>query len=105
MSIDKKNKDHLKEHAGVALAVPVIASKSDDPLRFWTNHPTEGTLVDLHPFADGEFKNPHPKGAGTWGGPFTGRPQLIAELAPALEARCAMIGSDSVKAYTVSLRA
>lgn len=106
MSISKKNKDHLKEHAGVALAAPFVAPKSDDPLRFWTNHPTENTLVDLHPFADGEFENPHPLGSktGTWGGPFTGRPQLIAELAPALEARCALRGSGSVKRYARALR-
>lgn len=104
MSIGKKNKDHLKDHAGVALATPVIGSRCNDPLRFWTSHPTDKTLVDLHPFADGEFHNPHPHRAGTWGGPFTGRPQLIAELASALEVRCALINSSSVKNYIVSLR-
>lgn len=107
MSIGKRNKDNLKEHSGVALATPLMALKSDDPLRFWTNHPTESTLVDLHPFANGEFENPHPLGSttGTWAGPFTGRPQLIAELAQALEARCALLGSGSIKNYTRSLRA
>lgn len=103
MSIKKRNKDHLKEHAGVALA-SMVMPRGDDPLRFWTNHPTENTVVDLHPFADGEFKNPHPLRAGNWGGPFTGRPKLIAELLPALEARCALINSRSVKNYIVPLR-
>lgn len=106
MSIDKKNKDHLKEHAGVTLIAPMHLPRSDDPLCFSTNHPTETTFVDLHPFADGEFKNPHPLSKlGKWGGPFTGRPKLIAELAPALEARCALLSNGSVKNYTVSLRA
>ncbi len=105
MSINKRNKDHLKEHAGATLVTPILVPKSDDPLRFWTSHPTKSTLVDLHPFADGEFQNPHPTGAGTWAGPFTGRPQLITELAPAIDGRCALISSTSVKNYTAALRA
>ena len=106
MSIDKKNKDHLKEHAGVTLIAPMLAPKSDDPLYFSTNHPTETTFVDLHPFADGEFKNPHPLSlTGKWAGPFTGRPKLIAELAPGLEARCTLLTTGSVRSYTRSLRA
>lgn len=78
MSIGKKNKDHLKTRGG-ASQVPPGPPKSDDPLKFWTNHPTENTLVDLHPFADGEFQNPSPFGiaVGQWGGPYIGRPDLI----------------------------
>ncbi|MDD1621846.1 MAG: hypothetical protein LUQ11_10235 [Methylococcaceae bacterium] len=106
MSIDKKNKDHLKEHAGVTLIAPVLVPKSDDFLCFSTNHPIENTFVDLRPFADGEFKSPHPTtNGGTWGGPFTGRPKLIAELAPALEARSALLTNGSIRAYMRGLRA
>lgn len=105
MSIKKKNKDHLKEHAGVVLAGPAIEPKTSDALCFWTNHPTQNTLVNLRPFSEGEFENPHPNGAGTWVGPFTGRPRLIAEIAPTIEARCSLLTPNTVKGYMRALRA
>lgn len=106
MSIEKKSKDHLKEHGGVALVSPVLP-QSDDPLKFWTNHPTENILVDLQPFVDGEFENQHPSGgnSGFWAGPYTGRPKLIAELAPLLQARFAMLTQGTVGQYLTALRA
>lgn len=105
MSIDKKNKDNLKVNGEVSPASP-RPLKSNDPLKFWTNHPTENALLDLHPFADGEFQNPNPRtGSGNWGGPFTGRPVLIAELAPAIQARCILVGSGRVENYLGALRA
>lgn len=103
MSIEKKNKDHLKEHGGVSLVPPALP-KSDDPLQFWTNHLTENILVNLHIFADGENANSSPF-ATNWSGPFTGRPMLIAELAPALEACCAMRRKKTVLGYLCTLRA
>ncbi|MDP2869159.1 MAG: hypothetical protein Q8O08_10045 [Methyloversatilis sp.] len=102
MSIEKKNKDHLKEHRGVAL-IPLVLPKSDDPLQFWTNHQTDNTLVDLRAFADGEFETPSVF-AHTWPGPFTGRPTLITELAPAVEAVCAMRGEKTSQGYLSALR-
>lgn len=106
MSIGNKNKDHLKEHAGVELVAPVMAPTSDDPLRFWTGHSTENTLIDLYPFANGEDQNPHPNGrSGSWGGPFSGRPVLIRELAPAIQARCALASQGTSKDYLGTLRA
>lgn len=106
MSIEKKNKDHLKTHGGVS-RLPPEPPKSDDLLKFWTSHSTESVLVDLHPFADGEFQNPHSNGptVGYWGGPYTGRPDLIAELAPAIQARCSLLGRSGVNGYLSSLRA
>lgn len=104
MSIRNKNKDHLKDHAGVKLVAPAIAPTSDDPLRFWSGHSTENTLIDLYPFADGEYENPHPYGTGYWGGPFHGRPDLIRELAPVIQARCALAQS-STPGYLSTLRA
>lgn len=105
MSIEKKNKDNLKERGGVSL-LPPESPKSDDLLKFWTSHPAEQILVDLHPFADGESQNPHPiPTSGTWGGPYTGRPDLITELAPAIQARCTFLGKDRAEAYLSSLRA
>lgn len=103
MSIEKRNKDHLKEHGGVALVPPVLP-KSDDPLLFWTDHPTENTLVDLHIFANGELTNPS-SFATNWPGPFTGRPLLIAELAPALNACCTMRRKTTTEGYLSALRA
>ncbi len=108
MSIGKKDKDHLKKHAGVSAVggEPTEPPKSDDPLYFWTNHPTENYAVNLHPFADGEFENPHPmKNTGRWGGPYIGRPILITELAPAIQAGVSLLSKSSAGQYKSSLRA
>lgn len=91
MSIKNKNKDNLKDHGGVELVAPAIAPISDNPLRFWTGHPTENFLVSLHEFADGTSTTGNPTGGGMWGGGFSGRPELIAELAPAIQARCSLL--------------
>lgn len=104
MTIRNKVKDHLKKHGGVELVAPTIAPKSDDPLRFWTNHPTENTLVDLHVFADGEYENSNPSGGSIWSGPFSGRPELIAELASALQARLTLASLGTCTGYKNSLR-
>lgn len=104
MSIKNKNKDHLKEHAGVKLVLPQEAPTSDDPLVFWTGHPTENTQVNLHPFADGETETPHPQGGGNWMGAFKGRPALIAELAPAVQARLTLATKQTCSSYLKALR-
>lgn len=104
MSIRNKNKDHLKQHGGVELVEAALVPQSDDPLRFWTQHPTENTLVDLHVFAQGESKNPHPNGGGTWLGPFSGRQELIMELAPAIQARLSLAAASTCQNYTSALR-
>lgn len=81
--------------------------KSEDPLFFWTNHPTENYVVNLHPFADGVHENPHPSGknAGMWIGAFTGRPNLIAELAPVIQASVSLLGKSRAIGYESTLRA
>lgn len=105
MSIEKKNKDHQRAHGGVS-QIPPEPPESDDPLRFWTSHPTERVLVDLHPFADGQLQSANPLGVtvGNWGGPYTGRPALIAELAPAIRARCILVGEGRALSYLHALR-
>lgn len=90
MTIRNKNKDHLKVHGGVELVVPAVAPSSDDPLCFWTGHLTENHLVNLHEFADGASESNRPNGGGSWSGAFSGRPELIAELAQAIEAQLAL---------------
>lgn len=104
MSIRNINKDHLREHAGVELVTPEHLPLPDheDPLKFWTYHETENTLIDLTVFAEGELKRPST--TGNWGGPFTGRPKLIHQLAPAFEEACFGCASRSVAQYMKSLR-
>lgn len=101
MSIRNKNKDHLKEHGGVELVEPSLAPTNEDPLRFWTNHPTENRIVDLHIFAEGEYEKP---AGGLWSGPFFGRPELIAELAPAIQARLTLAADRTCDGYINALR-
>ena len=105
MSIGKKPKDHLRAHGGISPLEPITAPKSDDPLRFWTNHPTENVVVDLHPLADGETESPRGYKDATWRGPYFGRAKLIAELAPAIQARLSMGSSGSARCYINALRA
>lgn len=86
MAGKKQDKDHLKEHAGVDLVEVILPppSEDDDPLRWWTQHPAEKVEVNLNEFADGQLENPyaHTNLTTMWVGPYTGRPELIRELAP-----------------------
>lgn len=104
MSIKNKNKDNLKDHGGVELVLPAVAPTSDDPLRFWTGHPTENFLVDLHDFANGVSENPSPTGGSKWLGAFSGRPEVIAELTPAIEARLTLASMNTCMAFLAALR-
>jgi hypothetical protein len=105
MSIRNQNKDRLKEHGGAELVDSSLAPMSDDPLRFWSHHPIENTLVDLRMFAQGESKNPRLHASGKWAGPFSGRPELIMELAPAIQARLTLAAAATCQTYTNMLRA
>jgi len=101
MSIKNKNKDYLTQHTGVELVPLRAPEKSSDPLKFWTNHPTENFLVDLNVFATGENQPPT---KAPWSGPFSGRAQLIAEVAPVLEARLTFATTATCRNYTFALR-
>ena len=105
MSIRNINKDHLKEHAGVNLVNLDLLALPDhkDPLKFWTHHEKENMLVDLTVFAEGTIESPPTNGAQ--GVPFTGRPQLIRQLAPAIEAVCVGAARLSVRHTRSALRA
>jgi hypothetical protein len=104
MSIKNKNKDHLKEHGSAELVIPVISPVSDDPLRFWTGHSTENTLIDLYEFADGATKTSNPCGGGRWGGAYSGRPELIAEVSCAIQARLMFKTEETCSQYLKALR-
>src|SRR5438045_170432 len=68
----------------LALVVnPSPPSSYEDPLRFETSHTDKPCFVDLTVFKNGELTKPSTRG-GTWAGPFKGRPELIAELLPAI---------------------
>lgn len=99
MSIRKNNKDHLKEHARVELVTPELLTlpNHENPLKFWTHHSTENTLVDLTVFANGDLKPQHKA-------PFTGRPQLILQLVPAIEAVTVGLTKASVQQINPTLR-
>lgn len=101
MSVKRKSKDHQKAHKGVEL-VPAAPPRSADPLMFWTNHPTENTLIDLRPFSHGTLEAD--KVVGEQSRAFTGRPILISQLAPAIEATCAMMGTKTHIIYLTALR-
>lgn len=104
MPIRNKNKDHLKDHALVEVVAPVEVPTSDDPLRFWTGHPTENTLVDLYEFADGASKTNNPTGGGNWSGSFSGRPGLILELATAIQVRLTLAAKLTCINYLRAIR-
>lgn len=101
MSIRTYNKNHLKEHASVTLAaqVRVDAPSSDDPLVFWTQHEKHSWEVNLHPFATGQEK-----GIGRQFIPFTGRPELLSQLTPAIAEALSYAAQSTVKGYLNLLR-
>ncbi len=106
MSIRHYEKDHLKEHAGVELATlePPALPEHRDLLKFWTEHPTENTLIDLTLFAEGEYERPRGATVKQWRGPFTGRPQLIRQMAPTIKEICFGYSDESVRSLYAAFR-
>jgi hypothetical protein len=104
VSIREYDKDHLKQHSGVGFPTPDVlnAPKSDDPLIFWTKHETEAVQISLHSFASGQVKS---KTANAIFTPFTGRPHLIRQLAPAIEDRLLGVRPSTATNWMESLRA
>lgn len=98
MIIRQYKKDHLQEYAGVELANPQVVSppEPEDALCFWTLHETENTLVDLRVFALGA--------SGKRGYQFSGRPQLIRQLAPAIRASVFGLARLSIHNYFYGIR-
>ncbi|AZE50431.1 hypothetical protein C4K04_4776 [Pseudomonas chlororaphis] len=95
MSLRTHNKDHLQNYTGDYAVAPLKLDlpAPEDPLQFWIQHPTQNLLIDLTAFAEGQTVVPR---TGRWGGPFSGRPQLIRQLAPAI--KVATIGLSPVSA-------
>jgi hypothetical protein len=68
----------------------------NDPLVFWTEHPTRPIPIDLRQFATG-VKEEDLKGnaKGLWTGDFSGRPELITDLLPAIKEEWRLLQSPS----------
>lgn len=105
MSIRTYNKDHIKAHAEVTPATPrIVAPESDDPLVFWTQHEREPCEVNLLPFSTGQVKSNVPTGGGRIFVPFTGRPELILQLVPAIQEALLYAAKATVSSYMNGLR-
>lgn len=106
MNIRTNNKDHLKDLAQPLMAVPETNDlpETGNLLKFWTKHATKKMLVDLSVFRDGQLVNPNNGGGGLWRGPFTGRPELIAQLAPTMREMTEFMSSATNQQYLSSLR-
>ncbi|MBB2778403.1 UNVERIFIED_ORG: hypothetical protein HNP28_003750 [Comamonas terrigena] len=76
----------------------------DDPLVFWSQHEADPCEVNLHSFATGQDKSNHPHGGGKKFIPFTGRPGLILQLAPAIAETLSYACKGTVLASMNALR-
>ncbi|MEJ5029896.1 hypothetical protein [Comamonas sp. MYb69] len=86
MSIRKSRKDHLNDLPPQLTEVANNTNyiETGDPLTFFTRHDTKPCFVDLTCLSTGQ-KSPNFVGGGVWNGPYSGRPNLIVELAPAIQ--------------------
>jgi hypothetical protein len=73
-------------------------------LELWTYHLDEVEPASFAIFRNGELEHPKNIQAISWAGPFSGRPELIAELFPQLEIELAGKAPRTVKAAQASLR-
>ncbi|MFZ2998857.1 MAG: hypothetical protein WA071_00785 [Undibacterium umbellatum] len=111
MGIRKHNKDHLRAHANT-LSLVLKNSPRDindrsitqDPLLLLTIHNSHPREIDLRVFRDGESEPPL-KGGVQWCGPFTGRPTLIAQLAPAIQGFYECASPATIQRLKAGLRA
>lgn len=103
LGIRKYKKDHLKELAPPLSAIPSNFGQHevDDPLRFWTSH-ENSFLVDLNVFASGDHNSSNP--SGNFLGGFSGRPELIVELAPVIKVKLEFQAPRTCKQLVQALR-
>lgn len=97
----KNTKDHLQESNAPALSLVSTTNAEPDGLKFLTLHKTKPCLVDLTPFRDGGAGGGKKNG---WVEAFSGRPALIAELAPILKDALLPLASKSIDQYLAALR-
>lgn len=106
MSIRKYNKDHLKKHAGARITDPVKVSapESEDSLVFWTQHENNPCEINLHPFSTGREQSNNKQRGRKQFNPFTGRPELIRQLAPTAKETLSYAARGTVDGYLNALR-
>ncbi|WP_158685838.1 hypothetical protein [Achromobacter spanius] len=69
-------------------------------LTFWTAHPQKKAFVDLNEFYYGQgIRN-----TALWNGGFTGRPELLLEMLPAIHDRMIPLSHASIQHYIGSFR-
>lgn len=96
MSIRKSSKDHLRAQSGSLSLLPppsdtLIRPQLSDPLMFWTYHERETAPTDLNILATGtgdESLRGVRDANGKLSASFSGRPELILQLAPAISDAC-----------------
>ncbi len=81
-----------------------LAPQSNDALVYWIQHEDLPYEVNLQSFANGQNKSHHKKGGGRKFKPFSGRPELIQQLAPALREVLSYCTKGTARAYLISLR-
>lgn len=100
---NKNTKDRLRGYTEPIFSlVQPTRQRVQDPLRFRTAHLTKPCYVDLTRFETGKTEA---IGGGKirWLGAYTGRPELILELAPAIRDRLVPLASKSVTHFIAAL--
>jgi hypothetical protein len=87
VTIHKISKDHLPLRRAELSLVDSreLLQRTDNPLRFWTQHATKPCLVDLTDLDVGQENPKKPGAEDRWLGGYSGRPSLIHELLPAIK--------------------
>lgn len=99
-------KDHLRQSVATLDQSPAEGATTlpheNEALIFYTTHKTKPRIVDLNIFKTGQKIT---SSNGSWAGPFSGRPELIAELKPSIIDRAIILTDESVEQIIISLRA
>jgi hypothetical protein len=95
-----------KDNAASNLHVVATSPRpSPDSLEFVTSHSTHPGKIDLLEFVKGANEPADPRQRKRWGGPFTGRPELLLELLPHIHAEYGAAKKTSCLALHKMLRA
>lgn len=95
----------LVKNIAPTLVTPVAQpTLSTDSFKFFTEHPTKPTAVDLTVFSTGTASDALLKRRGRTPEVFSGRPELIRELFPAIRDRLLPLAEQSAFAYISALR-
>ncbi|MBB2777882.1 UNVERIFIED_ORG: hypothetical protein HNP28_003224 [Comamonas terrigena] len=99
MSIRTNKKDHREKIHKQLYLVPSKNPSNGNHLKFWTSHPSRPCLVDLTKLNDGVLVNSDGRFK-----PFSGRPTLILQLAPAIREISLMLSPAGVESMIKHMR-